>query len=117
MDLGTRRMPYGFPYVFRVLTGYPSDPPYTLEAEFNGDISVCDAEVNVLATFKKEFRDFAEDMCDRLIIRHLVSQTAEQPRCPECKGLAMAVRIPKGGDVAVYTHEDGAEHQVKLGTP
>lgn len=85
--------------------------PFTIEIEFDGRISVCDSDVNALATFDPEYRDFAEEMRDRLAMRELVRKTAEQPRCPNCGQLALAVRIPAGGRVAVYTHENGAEHQ------
>lgn len=52
----------------------PGPEPYTVETEFDGRLSVCDSDVNTLATFAPEYRDLAEEMRDRLIMRKLAGE-------------------------------------------
>jgi hypothetical protein len=70
---------------------------------------VCDADVNVLATFDPDYADLAEEMRDRLTIRRL-ARIADFMRCPACGRPANAIRKALAGGPAVFTHEDGAEH-------
>jgi hypothetical protein len=86
---------------------------YTIETEFDGRLSVCDGDVNVLATFDPDYADLAEEMRDRLTIRHL-ARVADFMRCSICGRPAIAKRIPLGGVQVVFTHEDGAEHAREL---
>jgi hypothetical protein len=89
--------------------------PFTIETEFDGRISVCDGDVNPLATFDPEYRDLAEEMRDRLTIRRM-AQLADQRRCPVCGRVANAVRKQIDGP-AMWTHADGTEHLDGLASP
>jgi len=82
--------------------------PYDIHIEFDGRLSVCDGALNVLATFAPEFYELAEEMRDRLNIRHVV-RIANLFRCGVCQRPAISRRIPLGGDVVIYTHEGGTE--------
>jgi hypothetical protein len=86
---------------------------YSIFVEFDGRLSVCDEDVNVLATFAPELRDLAEEVRDRLIIRRM-AQVADLFRCAVCQRPAISRRIPLGGEQVVFTHEDGAEHAREL---
>jgi hypothetical protein len=83
--------------------------PYTIEVEFDGRLSVCDGDVNVLATFQPEYRDLAEEMRDRLTVRRM-ARVANLFRCPACDRPAIFRRVPLGGGPGIWSHEDGTEH-------
>lgn len=87
--------------------------PYTIETEFDGRLSVCDGDLNPLATFDPDYIDLAEEMRDRLTIRRL-ARVADFMRCQVCGHPAISKRIPLGGVQVVFTHEDGAEHAREL---
>lgn len=87
--------------------------PYDIHVEFDGRLSVCDGALSVLATFEPEYREFAEDMRDRLTVRRL-AQVADFMRCSVCGHPANSKRIPLGGGQIIFTHEGGAEHAREL---
>lgn len=87
--------------------------PYDIHVEFDGRLSVCDGELRVLATFDPEYRDLAEEMRDRLTIRRM-ARVADLFRCGVCQRPAISRRVPLGGVVVVYAHEDGTEHERPL---
>jgi hypothetical protein len=82
---------------------------YTIETEFDGRLSVCDENVNVLATFTPELRDLAEEVRDRLTIRQM-ARIAAFFRCPVCGLPANAIRGSLDDGPRMWTHEDGTEH-------
>lgn len=79
--------------------------PYTLEQDVQGALVVIETgTLLIMGMFRQDMRDIAEDMRDRLIIRHLAM------RCPSCGEQAISVSKTLDGP-GVYTHQDGTEHR------
>lgn len=58
----------------RIVKTRSETTPFTVEEYFNGDLFVCDDNLISVARFDAAYREFAEEMRDRLNIRHLAQQ-------------------------------------------
>jgi hypothetical protein len=95
----------------RVLPDQQLDAAYFITEDAEGALVVVEAEsMLITGVFRRDMLDFAEEMRDRLIVRRL-AKIANLSRCGVCQLPAISRRIPLGGTVIVYTHEDGTEHE------